>query len=152
MIDGRTLPEGEPVYTFVAEDGENFHIHAHRLRQHLIKTSHKIISAPVRKALASQFLAENSISLERVQELMSRLFASDNPKPDPIILCLTPGGDHDVMLVDGHHRYFIHALYKVPVIPAWLVEPPIWQEFRVINIRNLSQDELIAAPLGERNY
>lgn len=153
MIDGCKFFQGEPVYTFVANDGTNTHIHAGRLRAYLQSQNHEIILAPVRKALAQRFLAENAISMERVAELTARQLAlAPDAPPDPIILCHTPGGQNEYMLVDGHHRYFIAAFANRAWIHSWLVEPDIWEAFQVINLRDLTQAELNAAPLGKRNY
>jgi hypothetical protein len=149
MIDGKTLPEGEPVYTYVADDGTNTVIHAERLRQYLKRHPQEVFLTPVDREMAKGFLEHNVVSLSRVYQLMTK------KRLDPIILCKRPtytDGRPDVYLVDGHHRYVLTALAKSKFIPAVLVEIRVWRKFQVINLPLVTQTILTRTPVTERNY
>lgn len=149
-IDGSTLPHGEPIYTFVARDGYNIHIHAERLRVWLASSGHRIEPVPVMEPLVQEFYRDNVIDQARCLELLGK------DRLDPIIMADTERDSHPTiprfLLVDGHHRYALAHMMRLTHIPAYIVRKRIWQKFRVYNVRNLSQDELRAVPIPRRDY
>lgn len=151
MIDGTTLPPTDQVYTWVADDGTNWHIHAERLRLWCkAKPSLKVHLAPVDHQLARSFISDNIASMERVVELALR-----DDKLDPIIFCKRgtfTNGRPDVMLVDGHHRYVLASVMRSAVIPCYMIGTKQWEPFRIVNIPDYTRDELNAIPILHRSY
>lgn len=151
MINGRTLSPGEAIYTFVANDGRNIHIHAERLRIWLASSGHKVEPVPVFPELVKDLLAHNVVDQRRCIELLGK------EKLDPIIMCITGApASHPSMpaylLVDGHHRYTLAHMLKLPVIPGYFVKKRIWNKFRIVNVPALSKQQLEDLPITPRNY
>lgn len=152
MIDGTTLGPREPIYTFIAWDGTNIHIHSSRLRTWCLehRKDLEIVGVPVDRNLAHRFLTENVASRERVKELMLR-----NDALDPIIFCKDntfTEGRPDVMLVDGHHRFVLYAALEIPFIPSFFLDYAAWQPFRIVNIPPIDHEALRAMPITKRSY
>lgn len=147
MIDGTKLSPWEQIYTFVARDGTNIHIHSSRLRLHCLAMKYEPVYVPVDRPLAKSFICNNVVHPPRVMGLTpENLF-------EPIILCKTPSFGRndplwpDVLLVDGHHRFTRMALDHIPQIRAFLLELHQWQDFTVVNIPSRTQQQLTNEPI-----
>lgn len=155
MLDGSTYPPHYPIYTFVDKAGVNTHIDSPRLRLWCLANERNPELeqglAPVDRELANSFLRDNVVSMSRVIELLGK------EELDPIILCQdgtfsSSNGGPNVMLVDGHHRLVLAAKLKLPQIPAFMVKLEQWKPFQVTNILDLTEEQLLAAPIQKRNY
>lgn len=151
MLDGSKYKSGDPIYTFVADDGTNTHIDSKLLREWCLsnKSSLEVFATPVDPKLALRFQDENIISPVRVFELWHRRDL------DPVIYCKSgtfTDGRPDVMLVDGHHRYTLAAAKAWPVIPAYILELNQWKPFQIDGLPDLTVDFLRAMPITSRNY
>lgn len=152
-IDGSKLSPWEQIFTFVAPDGYNIHIHAPRLRQHLLATGHPIVVVPVQPKLAQDYVRDNIVSPRRVLQLDGASLW------EPIILCKTEAYEKpehptipQVLHVDGHHRLVRHAMMGLSTIKAFLVDMYRWQPFRVYNLPDTTQAQLNAEPIIPRHY
>lgn len=154
-IDGSTLPERYPIYTFVdAETGKNVHIDSGKLRAWCIAMRHSLVihHVPIQEKLVQEFVEQNAVSMERVMELLLR----DKPL-DPIIFAhdgsYSPeNGGPNFLLVDGRHRYTLAHKCGMTHIPAYLIDMHDWKHFEIVNIPDLTREQLANIPLGERNY
>lgn len=146
-IDGKTLSPWTQVYTFVALDGTNVHIHSPRLREHCIALRYPWTPAVVDVPLARSFIRDNIVDPRRVSQLTEQHFI------EPIILCKTEafGLNHptipDVLLVDGHHRYTRAAMDGMQTIRAWILELYQWQPFTIYNLPDYTREALNAEPI-----
>lgn len=159
MLSASSFSPKEPIYTFITPSGENINIAASKLRLHCMGLDSgptlrpayrfKVFDFPIRPALAESFVHDNIISTARVIELLTK------PRLDPIIAAVY---DHDanglpnVMLVDGHHRYYLAHAMKLPHIPAFVLQPEEWHPFQISGCPTISQDELRSIPITPRNY
>lgn len=154
-IDGSKLPEGYPIYTFVdAETGQNTHIDTEKLRAWCYAMRHSLVihHVPVDEAKVREFVEQNAVDMARVMELLLR----DKPL-DPIIFAhdgtYSPeNGGPNMLLVDGRHRYTLAHKCGLETIPAYLVDKHDWKHFEIVNIPDLTREQLAAVPIRERNY
>jgi hypothetical protein len=144
-LDGRNYPPGTPVFTFVAPDGANTHVDAEKLREWC--TAHRaeleVVDTPVNFKLGLSFLIENVIDLAHAERVMRM------EKLDPIIYGVTGTGKNgrpDVILIDGHHRYFCAAVMGCKWIPSFVLAPFAWREFEIIGLPSVSEDQLRRMP------
>lgn len=139
----------EPIYTFVAHNGQNTHVAAKRIRDWCLETQPERFVVPVEQKLAAQFLRENAVLPARLKELMK--FGKDGLPSDmkdwePLIFCQDGGYSEerpDVLLVDGHHRYAVAAALGAPTILAWCLTQEQWRPFEIVGLHEYSQQELI---------
>jgi hypothetical protein len=144
-----------PVFTFIADDGENIHIDTVELRTwcvgQLKLAQLEVFNIPLKYDLAATFIPENVISPDRVLELAERPIES----LDPIIMVkdgTITNNAPNCMLVDGHHRFFLACLRKWTHIPGHLLEVPQWKPFQLHNLPSLTKDQLRRSPLLKRHY
>lgn len=144
------------IYTFIDNDGVNIHIDSDNLRLWCLKNiaALELFSIPIREGIAVEMVKNNVLSLDRVLELRQRRLKGE--RFDPVIMVKdgTTGsnGAPNVMLVDGHHRYFIAASDKEPIIKGWVLEIEQWKPFQVEPSIKLTQQQLIDLPPTKRNY
>ena len=148
-IDIRELVRGEPLFTWVADDGTNIKIASTRLRNWVLLNQHtlEIFAVHVDIEMGTSWLSTGQCDPARVRGLNRR------ERREPIIFCKRPtftDGKPDVFLVDGHHRYARAALDGDPLIECWLIEEKDWRPFQVVGGINITQEQLKSAPL--RNY
>jgi hypothetical protein len=139
----------KPIFTFVADDGENIHMDVEALRDWCLRTSPEVFNIPLKYELAATFIPENVITLDRVRELSKRKDLS------PIIMAkdgTITNGAPNCMLVDGHHRFFLACLRKQTYIPGHLLEEAEWKPFQLHNLPSITRDQLRRSPLLKRNY
>jgi hypothetical protein len=142
-----------PIYTFVADDGENIHIDTDALRTWCLHTKPEIFDIPLKYDVATSFLHDNVIALDRIHELFQRPPSS----LDPIIMAEDgtthpENGGPNVLLVDGHHRFFLACLRGWAYIPGHVLKVPEWTPFRLHNLPSITRDQLCASPILKRNY
>jgi hypothetical protein len=150
-----TFDPFKPIFTFVADDGTNYHIDTHALRDwcvgQLKLAQLEVFLIPLKYDLAATFIPENVIAPARIRELSQRPVAS----LDPIIMAkdgtLTNNASN-VMLVDGHHRFFLACLRKQTFIEGHLLEPSQWKPFQLHNLPSITKEQLRRSPLLKRNY
>jgi hypothetical protein len=153
MIKIEEMDLFEPVYSFVDRAGEGTHIASARLTAHVSTNSdkHEIFHVPVDEQLAQRFIDERSVSLHWCHLLMEHMLANsdqDRVKVAPIIFaetCDHEGVSH--LLVDGHHRYVLFAIAKLPLIPAIILPEHVWRMFEIIGHPSISREELRAMPI-----
>jgi hypothetical protein len=145
----------KPIFTFVADDGENYHIDTHALRDWCVAQEKlgklEIFNIPLKYDLAATFIPENVIAPDRVFELAERPIES----LDPIIMVkdgTETNNAPNVMLVDGHHRFFLACLRKWTYIPGHLLEVSQWKPFQLHNLPSITREQLRRSPLLKRNY
>ena len=136
------------IYTFVGDDGSNISIASDLLRQHCIKRGYKRHIVPVDVAFFWAFLEQNAISIDRIKELSQRPRIHE----DPVIFCMTPEGQHEGLLVDGHHRYALACVRGQKHITAWMLQPERWKPFQILGLEDLTKEQLSRIPLNPRNY
>lgn len=143
----------EPIYTFVdGRTGENVHIASTRLRAWCIehRAELEVQAIPVDKKLAASFQEKNAILPKRVHTLLAKL-PEDMEQWEPIIYAhdgsFGSNGGPNVMLVDGHHRYFAAALIGAPFILGWFLTVPQWEPFKIEGLREYSEQELVDEPI-----
>lgn len=155
MIDVSSLPHGHAIWTYVHADGTNLHLDVTGLRAKFLLNpafDHKVFDLPLSLDLAKDYIRNNIVSLTRIEELAKRYSQTEPKRIEPILLCDSTKEDTDVYHVDGHHRYVLWALLKVPSIRALCIPYDLWQPFRVIGLPPLTQDALRAMPITKRNY
>jgi len=146
VLQAKDYPTGSAIYSFVdAETGENTHVDSEKLRQWCAanKASLEILLTPVDPQVALGFLEGNVIDLAHVARVQKM------PKLDPIIygkVGTLTNGHPDVLLIDGHHRFFLAYAEGEPFIPAYILEPAQWQEFKIEGLPNMTEEQLRAKP------
>lgn len=149
-IDARTMPTGEPLYTFVdPATGENTNIAVARLRKFLMTVRPEVFDVPLDPALAESFINDNLASLDRAVSL------TPAERREPIIFVMDgtyTDGRPDVLLVDGRHRYLRAVLEDDKMIPAYVLTYEQWQPWRVVNYRQVTAQDLINEPIKHRPY
>lgn len=153
-IDGMRLGVAYPIYTFISKSGENTHIDSQRLRKSVLRNPPKIQYIPVEKHLVQEFLITQAVDQKRVAQLLIECDLGIR-KLDPVILIHDGGftnGKPDCLYVDGHHRYVLAYFAHQRSIPAYILEPSRWKAFEIKGLPPMTADQLIAAPLGKRNY
>lgn len=143
------------IYTFIDNAGVNTHIDSENLRLWCLKTPKlELFNIPIQTAVAVEMVHINVISLDRFLELRRRKHQREHF--DPIIMVkdgtIGSNGRPNVMLVDGHHRYFIAASDNEPYIEGWILEVAQWKPFQIKSQINLTQQQLIDLPPTKRNY
>lgn len=148
MIDVLTMPEGESIYTFVGDDGENVHIACNRLRLWCREARPEIFRCPIDRALAETFVRDNVISMERVKQMAGMTDL------DPMIFCKTgtfdDGVNPDVLLVDGHHRYYTQRNQEFGL--GHVLEVIQWKPFQVVGIPPTTKAALLEMEILKRKY
>ena len=143
------------VYTFIADDGTNTHIDAEGLRRWCIDNKPEIFWLPLKYDLAMQFMKDNTVSRQRVMELLRRHNRGEDL--DPIIMVkdgtysLDNGGPN-VLLVDGHHRYMLACLLAQTEITGHLLEVEQWKPFQLEGLPSLTKEQLVNIPITKRDY
>lgn len=135
----------DPIYTFVDKEGNNINVDSEGLREWCAanKASLEVLATPVDRRIARSFLEGNVVDLHHVKEVM-RLQALD-----PIIygaMGTFTNGNPDVILIDGHHRYFAAAVAGMPFIPSYILQPAQWREWEIIGLPKISEEELRSCP------
>lgn len=161
MIDGTKLPMGESIFTHVLPDGENIHIHAGRLRQRLVSNpafDHQRKLIPCDPRVAHRWIADNIVSPNRVVELLKRHERLEVlRRMEAVILCTDRDPDPetglpDQFFVDGHHRYVMCSILRLPHVPAYLVPWDFWQPYRITGLPPMTRDQLLSLPITKRSY
>lgn len=140
------------IYTFVDMEGNNINIDSAKLRLWCLQANLEIVLTPIDHKLAASFLTQNVISLKRVQQLLDNFQLLE----EPIIFCKdgtyhTDGGAN-VMLVDGHHRYFTKAYLNMRFIESYLLEVEQWKPFQMHDLPNITREQLESIPVITRDY
>ena len=152
MLKASDFKVGDAVYGFVDEStGENVHVASGQLREWCLKhqSELEVYTIPVLQEWAHQFINDNSVLMVRVMELVK------NKSTEPIIHAkwgTFTNGAPDVILVDGHHRYVAAAIRGDLLIESYLIERPIWEQFRIEGFAKLTQEQMKAIPVAKRNY
>lgn len=164
MIPSSQLSLSEGIYTYVAKSGENIDVASERLyrwtQARLDEMGDYFFFVPVDPNLALKFLHSKSVCPFRIQELVSRwgkAGGSDSERIkdfSPIIFGEFTDDNCSVLLIDGHHRYTVFALLKIPQIPSLILPRTAWEQFRVSMPRSLAltEAELRALPMKKRSY
>lgn len=141
----------DAIYSFVAPDGVNIHIDSRRLREWCLRTGPEIALVPVATHVALKYMSDNTVNPDRVSELGNEWISTG--RLEPIILghyCDSPWSE--VLLIDGHHRFVMAALVaRISLIPAFLLRPREWQEFRIFGLPDLTREQLRASPVKTRS-
>lgn len=142
--------ERREIFTFVdGKTGENYHVDSGALREWCAANRDKleVFMIPIERERARMFLeVDKSVTLEHAAEVAKM------PRLDPLIYCKfgtydAENGAPDVMLADGHHRYFVAAAYGRDVAPSYLLEREQWEQFRV-SIPDMTIEQLRDSPSG----
>lgn len=139
--------ERREVFTFIdVKTGENTHIDSGGLREWCAANREKlkVEMVPVDKEIARSFLElDNSVSEAHLKKVAGL------KELDPIIFGMSgtfSNGAPDVMLVDGHHRYYLAALaWGMEAIPAYVLERAQWEPFRM-QLQDMTAEELRDLP------
>lgn len=149
-LQAKDYPPGSFIYSFVEKDtGKNTHVDSELLRKWCaehkeeLRAKEQIQLTPVTARIAVSFLEGNVIDLGHAAAVgkMETL--------DPIIYGKTgtiTNDAPDVLLIDGHHRYFLAWATKTRFIPAYLLEPDQWRQFEIHGMPDLTEDMLRALP------
>jgi hypothetical protein len=141
----------EQIYQCVGDDGIHTCVAINRLYKWVQANKKKleIQLVPVDPGLAASFIKDNVVSRERIMELIHRTDL------EPIIWgkdgTFTEGRP-DVFLMDGHHRYALHAAARVAFIKSYVLEMEQWEAFRITDAPEITQDQLRDVPILRRLY
>lgn len=143
----------EPIYSFVERaTGQNVHIASTRLRTWCLEHASEIevLAVPVSRALAKSFLELNAILPQRANELLATL-PEDMEQWEPLIYAhdgsFGDNGGPNVMLVDGHHRYYAAAQIGAPFILGWMLTTAQWEPFRITGLHEYTEQQLVDEPI-----
>lgn len=147
-LDAKNYGPGMPIYSYVvAGTGENIHIDSELLRLWCLEQQKKglleVFNTPVSLKQADSFLSENVIDASHAISILGL------KSWDPIIYCkygTSTNGAPDVMLVDGHHRYWCAAKMGMKWAPAFVLEREQWQEFQILGMPDISEELLRVMP------
>ena len=142
MIDYRSLPHTDQIFTYVDEDtGFMTTYAADKLLRYIPHAGLEPCIVPVLKEQAAIYCRERNIEIHRLRKL------EDLSKWTPILVLLHPGEEKKLevsedeavggLLIDGHHRYVFAAAKGIKDILAWMVPASIHSRFRV----NLTQEQ-----------
>jgi len=151
MLQAKDYPAGSAIYSYVAPDGTNTHVDSEKLRVWCAEHSSdlEVLNTPVTAKIAMSFLDGAVIDFRHVERVLAL------PHLDPIIYgdvgTVGANGGPDVILIDGHHRYFAAFLCKVPFIPAYVLKPAQWHPFRIEGLPDLTEGQLRAMPTKPRS-
>jgi hypothetical protein len=139
----------EPIYTFVDKrSGMNVNIASARLCAWCEGAELEVVGVPVNRRLAGSFIRDNIVAPKWCEHLLSLV---EQGMAFPPVIFAKDGnetnGAPDVMLVDGHHRYFIAAMSGVRFIPAYVLEVEQWRPFEILGLRDTTAEALKAAPI-----
>ena len=142
-----------PIYTFVADDGENVHIDSAALYKWCTETKPEIFLLPLDKSLFASFIRDNVIAPQRVYDLAKR----KDKDLAPIIMVKdgtvsARNGAPNVMLVDGHHRYALACIRQQEYIKGHMLELEQWKPFQLHGVPDMTQEQLIRTPILKRDY
>jgi hypothetical protein len=139
----------EPIYTFVERaTGANVNIASARLCKWCEGAGLEIVGVLVDRVLAGSFVRDNIVAPKWCEHLLS--LVEQGMKFPPVIFAKDGGetdGAPDVMLVDGHHRYFIAAMSGVRFIPSYVLEVEQWRPFEILGLRDTTAEALKRAPI-----
>jgi hypothetical protein len=148
-LNGKDYPIGAPIYTFVAEDGSNTHVDSEKLREWCAANRETLewFYTPVKPEIAKSFERDNVI------DVVHAIRVASMDKLDPIIYgktgTLGANGGPDVILIDGHHRYYVAWKLGSDMIPGYVLEPEQWREFEIIGLPSLTEEQLRRAPTSK---
>ena len=151
MLKAKDYPAGSPIYTFIHDKGENFHIDSVRLRLWCLKNNPEIFLVPVDPSIGKEYIRDKVVSQRRLLQLFKR-YNSSKEDIEPIIFGRFPYPPPDAMLIDGHHRFTLASMFKAEFISAFVLEIPQWEAFRIEGLPDLTQKVLRNRPVAERNY
>lgn len=145
MLDGKNYKPGDPIYTFVAKDGTNVHVDAEKLRvwcaEH--RAELQVLSTPVESEHALKFLSDNALNIDNLMKV------SKMASFDPLIYGhdgTYNEGAPNVLLIDGHHRYFVAFARGWKWIDAYVLSPEQWHPFRIAGLDDFTEELLRAIP------
>lgn len=149
MLDGKNYPVGSAVYTFVDNEGVNTHVDSELLRQWCAAHTSEleVRLTPVASDIARSFLTDNVVDIDHLKRVMRMKTL------DPLIYGHTgdfTNGNPDVLLIDGHHRYFCAWLCKVAWMPAYILSPEQWHPFQIEGLPSQTHEQLRRAPVKNR--
>ena len=134
MIDARTMQPWDSVYTFVDNAGQNVNIASGRLTKHVASASYEIVLIPVEVRIAQKFCNDNCVAALWIEQMLASCKSLDDLPPIIFAECLDADMSCPVdktkvshMLVDGHHRYVLHAVVRAKWIRAIILTPEQWQ-------------------------
>lgn len=139
----------DQIFTHVLPNGTNINIDSSRLHAWCKVMKPEIFLTPVDPKMARSFVDNNIASQARCIELLAK------PQLAPIILCKDgtfTDGRPDIFFVDGHHRYVLAYMLKLPFIPAHVLDLDQWQPFLIEGVPPITQEHLLAMPITPRNY
>ena len=148
ILKASDYPLGYPVYSYVTDDGENVHIDSPRLREWVLLQDIEVVLVPVEEKIAKLFVEQNAVSLPHIITLIKK-----RTFKEPIIFGKWEEGPVEKicsMLIDGHHRYVLHAIGKAPWIKAHILERSQWEPFQIEGFDDLTQDQLKQLPILPR--
>lgn len=159
MISPFSLLSGTPIYTFIAPDGINTHIAASLLREWALRAKPEIVLTPTDRELARSFIRDNIVSKHRCLQLARRSSAGEDIF-EPILYCHDGGltqGRPDVLLVDGHHRFFLASIWGQLFIKSHILTEAQWRPFQIASSDgpfsiDTTSDDLRRKPITPRNY
>jgi len=149
-LDARDYPPGTPIYTYIdPATGVNTHVDSDKLRQWCADNTAKleVVLTPVDPNIACTFLDDNVIDLAHLARVKSM------KRLDPIIYCVTEIGANgypNVLLVDGHHRFFLAYLDRRQLIESYILTREQWVPFQIIGLPDLTENQLRAMPTKPR--
>lgn len=128
------------IYTHVFPDGRNIHIASGLLRKWCLANNPEIVMAPVRQELGRTFRETNAVDLRRVRGL------TPAQRSEPIIFCATGynNGIPNVLLVDGHHRYYRALIENERWIKSWILTPPEWAPFIIEDAPQITYKQMVS--------
>jgi len=156
MIDVQEMEQFEPLYQFVANDGENINIASRRLRAWANEASARgeieTFVAPCEDTMAEKFIRERSVDPRHVAELLLR----DPRTLWPVLFGIERAGEWlttrdgaqgfgDVITIDGHHTYVAHCIARCPFVRAHFLRREEWERFRVTGVPSTTAEELHAS-------
>ena len=147
MLSAKDYKPGDAIYTYVDPEGNNIHIDSEKLRQWCADnaSSLEVVATPLNESIALSFLDNNVVDFHHLIEVRGM------DKWDPIIYCADGtyskvNGGPNVILADGHHRYFCAWTMGAEWVPAYVLEPAQWHPFQIDGLPQVTEEELRRAP------
>lgn len=131
----------DPVYVFVGDDGEQVMIDSAALFEWTQTVELEAFACPVDWRVGPQLLAEGAIQPERIWEMLENRAGF----LDPVIFLKTgtkTAGSPDVLLCDGHHRYFMAVVAGDLFIDGYVLEPEQWEPYRIHGAPPVTQEQV----------
>lgn len=152
MLQYTDLPLMCGIYSFVDDNGHNTHIYVDGIRKWVKDNKPIVVGGPVDDEIAKDMFKNNVVSEERLKQLLKH----PELAAEPLIYGIrdyNKDNHPNVMLIDGHHRYVLAAMAKIPIYPSILLLKSVWEQFQIAGFDKLyTKEKLQATPTWQPHH